>query len=68
MKRSNKRPDEHFPNSWGRAYYNNVRTSASYDEQIDINNHKKRLSFIRKFVTKNIDGASLHNRYPNGND
>lgn len=64
MERSNKRPDEHFPNSWGRAYYNNSRSNAIYDEQIDINNHKKRLTFIRKFVSKNIDGASLNSRYP----
>jgi len=64
MERSNRRPDERFPNSWGREYYNNSRSRAIYDEQIDINNHKKRLTFIRKFVTKNIDGASLLNRYP----
>jgi len=65
MERSNGRPDERFPNSWGREYYNNLKSRAIYDEQIDINNHKKSLTFIRKFVTKNIDGASLHNRYTN---
>lgn len=57
MERSNRRPDEYCPNSWGREYYDNVRVKAVYSEQIDINNHQKQRTFIRKFVSKNINGV-----------
>ncbi len=64
MERNSKRPDSYCPNSWGREYYNNVRVTAIVDEQIDINNHKKERTFIRKFVSKNIIGARLGKHHP----
>lgn len=68
MERSNKRPDNYCPNSWGREYYDNLRVNATFDEQIDINNHKKQMTFIRKFVSKNIKGASLGKHHPYSKD
>jgi len=55
-------PSDAIPNSWGRIDHNNTNIRPVYNEQLDINNHKKKLAFIRKFVVKNIDGASLERK------
>jgi len=63
MNQENKRhPSEAIPNGWGRMEYNDTVVRPVYNEQLDINNHKKKLGFIRKFVTNNIDGASLEKK------
>lgn len=67
MDRSNRRPDSYCPNSWGREYYDNVKVNVLVDEQIDINNHKKQRTFIRKFVSKNIIGARISKQHPHPN-
>lgn len=60
MDKLNKRhPSDSIPNAWGRIEYNDTVVRPVYNEQLDINNHKKKLGFIRKFVSSNIYGASL---------
>ncbi|BDD04204.1 hypothetical protein [Aureibacter tunicatorum] len=47
---------------WGKQEYNGIFRSLEYDKQIDINNRKKKRSFIKEFVTHFISGAFLKNQ------
>ena len=47
------------PNSWGRTSYDNLKRQLQYDKQIDVNNGKKKRTFIRAWIIEHLTGAKL---------
>lgn len=47
------------PVCWGYQEYDHKLRKLYKDDQIDVNNHKKKYTMIRKFVRDHIDGIQL---------
>ena len=52
-------PEGVCPECWGYQAYDHKIRKLFEDDQIDVGNHEKRLTFMRKFVRDHINGIRL---------
>jgi len=55
-------PGRGVPNGWGYQQYNRKICIPLVDEQVNVNNHRAKKSFIRTWVDKHIDGVRFKKR------
>lgn len=52
-------PEGLCPECWGYQEYDHKIRKIFEDKQIDVGNHERKLTFMRKFVRDHIDGIRL---------
>lgn len=55
----NRAPEGVCPLCWGYQEYDHKIRKLYEDKQIDVINHKKKYTYVRKFVKEYIDGIRL---------
>lgn len=55
----NQAPKNVCPVCWGYQEYDHKIRKLFEDKQIDVKNHKKKYTYVRKFVKEHIDGIHL---------
>jgi len=55
----NRSPEGVCPLCWGYQEYDHKIRKLFEDSQIDVINHKKKYTYVRKFVKEHLDGIRL---------